>query len=101
MEIPIGEKTMKVTVGLVLSIVTLVGTLLIGGANFGELRSATKNNAMAIQEYRYDLEKQFTQIRMENDVRAVELRKESMENMRVVAKMSADIEWIKDNIRRN
>lgn len=91
---------MKLTVGLVLSILTIVATLLIGGANFGELRSATKTNAQAIQEYRLDLEAKFAGVRHDNDNRAIELRKESMENMRIVAKMSADIEWIKDNIRR-
>jgi len=90
---------MKITVGLVLSIVTIIGTILIGGANFGELRSATKTNAEKIQEYRYDLESKFVQVRMENERRSLELRKESMENMRIVTKMSTDIGWIKDNIR--
>lgn len=80
---------MKLTVGSVLAIVTLVATILIGGSNFGELRSATKTNAQTILEYRLNMETQ-----------AVNLRSESMENMRIVAKMSADIEWIKDNIRR-
>lgn len=94
-----GTKDMKITVGLVLSILTIVGTLLIGGANFGELRSATRINAQAILEARMELDKQNAQIRNENDSRAIELRKESMENMRIVAKMSADIEWIKEKLR--
>lgn len=92
---------MKITVGVLLSIATLVGTILVGGANFGELRSATKTNAQSIQEYRFELESKAVEIRRENTERAIELRKESMENMRIVAKMSADIEWIKDNIRRS
>lgn len=91
---------MKITVGSVLAIVTLIGTILIGGANFGELRSATKTNAQSILEYRMDLESKALQLRQEAARNAAEIRKESMENMRVVAKMSADIEWIKDNIRR-
>jgi len=80
---------MKLTVGAVLGIDTIVGSILIGGSNFGELRSATKTNAQAILEHRLNLETQ-----------TIALRKESMENMRIVAKMSADIEWIKDNIQR-
>lgn len=91
---------MKITVGMAVSIITIVGTLLIAGANFGDLRSATKSNSEKIMEYRYELEQRTVAIREDNDRRAIELRKESMENMRIVAKMSADIEWIKGTMRR-
>jgi hypothetical protein len=91
---------MKLSVGTVLAIVTLIGTILIGGANFGELRSATKTNSHTILEYRMDLERSALELRTEARVNANAIRKESMENMRIVAKMSADIEWIKENIRR-
>ena len=86
---------MKLTLGMVLTGITIIGTLLIGGSNFGELRSRTKSNSDKIQEYRYELEQRTSEIRLENDRRANELREESMENMRVVTKISTDIEWIK------
>ena len=81
---------MKMSVGSILALVTLIGTILVGGSNFGELRAMTNNNTLKIQEQR---------MRMEET--AIELRRESLENMRVVAKMSADIEWIKETLRRN
>jgi len=80
---------MKLTVGTILAIVTLIGSILIGGANFGELRALTNGNSEKILEQR---------LRMQQT--AIEIRRESMENMRVVAKMSTDIDWIKESIRR-
>ena len=84
----IKDQTMKLTVGTMLGILTIVGSILIGGSNFGELRSATRTNAKAILEHRIHLE-----------ALAVALRKENMENMRTVAKMSSDIEWIKRDLQ--
>lgn len=71
-----------------LGLSTIIGTLLLGGSTFGELRSATKINAQNILEYRLNLE-----------TLAIALRKESSENMHIVAKMSADIEWIKRELQ--
>jgi len=84
----IEVKTKKLTVGAMLGILTIVGSILIGGSNFGELRSATRTNAKAILEHRIHLESL-----------AIALRKENMENMRTVAKMSSDIEWIKRDLQ--
>ena len=91
---------MKLTVGTALAIITIIGTIMVGGSNFGELRAITATNKQTILEYRLDLESKALELRQEATRNANAIRKESMENMRIVAKMSTDIEWIKENIRR-
>ncbi len=71
--------------GLILSGLTIISTLLIGGATFGDLRNSTKTNTVKIKEFEH-WEEQF--------------RKESMENMKIVSKMSSDIEWIKTTLQQ-
>jgi CO dehydrogenase nickel-insertion accessory protein CooC1 len=91
---------MRITVGLVLSIVTLIGTLLVGGSNFGELRSATKVNARMIKENREHVDKVIVIIRKEDKDRETTFRKEAVEITWIIAQISADIEWVKEQLRR-
>ena len=86
---------MKLSVGTLLAIVTLIGSILIGGANFGELRSQTRTNKSYNIESRIMLENRTNAVRSEMVNMSADLRKENLEVLRLVSEMNADIRWIK------
>jgi hypothetical protein len=86
---------MRLTVGTLLAIVTLIGSILLGGAQFGDLRSSTKANQNSIFESRVLNKEVAKDIRYEMKESNLELRRENMENLKLVAEMRADIGWIK------
>jgi len=71
---------MKLSIGTLLALVTLIGSILIGGANFGEVRATVTEQ----KERMAGLEDRFNGI-----------EKYIQENNAMLARLSNDMEWIK------
>ena len=79
---------MKLTVGTLLAIITLIGSILIGGSNFGSLRADATNNAINIIETKMEL------IRLKDNTRE-ELRSTKVILANMSKKMAVIIEVLK------
>ena len=86
---------MKLSVGSLLATITLIGSILIGGANFGELRSQTASNKSYNIDSRVMFENRSVAIRNEMSTLSASLRSENMEMLKLVAQMNSDVRWIK------
>lgn len=71
---------MKLSIGTLLAIVTLIGSILIGGANFGEVRGSVNEHGKRIDS-------------VENRVKTVEDHIIEMNNRTI--KIATDLDWIK------
>ena len=76
---------MNISIPLLLAIVTLIGSILIGGSNFGDLRTQTRINSEAVVLNRERI--------IQLDLR---LRSELLKSMEDVATMKSDLRWIKE-----
>ena len=71
---------MKLSIGTLLALVTLIGSILIGGANFGEVRATVEEQKVRMSR----LEEQFTGI--DQYIR---------DNNAMLARLANDMEWMK------
>ncbi len=71
---------MKLSIGTLLALVTLIGSILIGGANFGEVRATVEeqNKRMIMMEERFSGIEQYIR-----------------DNNAMLAKLGNDMEWMK------
>lgn len=76
---------MKINITVAVGIITLIGSILVGGSSFGDLSSQTKMHAIGIEHNRERI--------VELDLR---LRSELLKAIEHVAEMRADIRWIKE-----
>ena len=71
---------MKLSIGTLLALVTLIGSILIGGANFGEVRATVEEQDKRMNQ----IEDRFTNI--ETYIR---------DNNAMLARLANDMEWLK------
>lgn len=71
---------MKITIGSILSLITLIGSILIGGIHFGGLKANVSNNSLNIVEHTKELN------RVENEMIA-----SNIETKGLISKMHEDI----------
>lgn len=71
---------MKLSIGTLLALITLIGSILIGGANFGEVRATVEEQKSRMS----NLENRFTTI--EDYMR---------QNNAMLSKLANDMEWMK------
>ena len=78
---------MKLTMGTLAVLSTLIASILIGGATFGDLRGAVRENTNSIEVYR--------NVAIES-IR--EIRAEQREMLKVLIELQNDMKWIKHNL---
>ena len=78
---------MNISLPMVFSMATLIGSILIGGSNFGDLRTQSRINSENIAINRERL------VNLE-----IRLRSELLKSFENIATMRSDIRWIKESM---
>ena len=72
---------MRISIGVIVAICTIVGSILIGGANFGEVRGSVNEHSRRIDSL---------------DTRMLSIEESIMEIHARTIKMDTNLEWIKN-----